>query len=136
MILAPPGGGMYGPTVLLVGEDPETLTRRASILAVAGHDVETAVGHDRGILACAARTFDVIVIEAHTEFEAEKLALDIAVVAPCSEIVNVNRWHNAGLARQDEPGFLLSLLAAAVQPAIIHDEIVARRSHGRRRSSR
>lgn len=127
---------MYGPKVLLVGEDSEALSRRANILSVAGHEVETALGRDRGILTCSAQTFDVIVIESRTEFEAEKLALDIGVVAPASEIVNVNRWHNAGLARQDEPGFLLSLLAAAVQPAIRRGELAARRVSHRRRSSR
>ena len=127
---------MYGPKVLLVGEDSETLNGRAKVLSDGGHEVEIAIGHDRGILACSARTFDVIVIEAPSEFEAEKLALDIAVVAPASEIVNVNRWREAGLSAEHEPGFLLSLLAAAVQPAVARHGALMRRAPARRRSSR
>lgn len=123
---------MYGPTILLIGESLEALRRRAELLARGGHDVEVAVGRDRGILACSACTFDVIVIEAATEFEAEKLARDVSIVAPSSELVNLNRWYERGLTSDHEAGFLLSLLTTALKPVV--------RSHAapraRRRSSR
>lgn len=122
---------MYGPRVLLIGENLDALRRRADLIARGDHDVEIALGRDRGILACAARTFDVIVIEAPTEFESEKLAADVSIVAPASELVNLNRWYRSGLTSEHEAGFLLSLLATALKPPIVRSHVAPR---ARRRS--
>jgi len=107
---------MYGPKILLIAEDSAALRRRAEVLEGGGHEVEVAAGRNQGILACSAQTFDLIVIEAGTDAEAQNLALDIAVVAPASEIVNVNQWHSAGLDAENEPGFLLSLVTMVRAP--------------------
>jgi len=107
---------MYGTRILLIGEDHDELLRRAEVVSAVGHEVEVAIGRHRGILACGARLFDYIVITASCDEDAAALARDVATVSPASEVVNVNQWQAAGLEPEHEPGFLLSLLTAAVQP--------------------
>lgn len=108
---------MYTPSILLIGDDAESLCRRAELLARAGREVEFAVGGNRGILACTARLFDVIVVFADDDGAAEKLAFDLGIVSPVSEILNVNKWYAAGLRPEHEPGLLLSFFAGAIHPA-------------------
>jgi len=107
---------MYGTRILLIGEDHDALLRRAEVVSTVGQEVEIAIGRHRGILACGARLFDYIFVTAPCDEDADALARDVATVSPASEVVNVNQWRAAGLEPEHEPGFLLSLLTAAVQP--------------------
>jgi hypothetical protein len=122
---------MYGTRILLIGDDHDALLRRAEVISSAGHEVEMAVGRDRGILACAARFFDYIFVTAAQDDDALALVRDIETVSSGSEVVNVNHWRAAGLQPEHEPGFLLSLLTAAVPPIAAADQRT-----GRRRSAR
>lgn len=123
---------MYETRILLIGDDNEALVRRAEVISSAGHEVEIAVGRHRGILACGARLFDYIFVTAWSDEDAAALARDVATVSPASEVVNVNHWRAAGLAPEHEPGFLLSLLTAAVPPIAAASDHSATRTPKRR----
>jgi hypothetical protein len=127
---------MYGTRILLIGDDDDALLCRAEVISSAGHEVEIAIGRDRGILACAARFFDYIFVTARNDDAALALVRDIETVSPASEVVNVNQWRAAGLQAEHEPGFLLSLLTAAVQPIAAAQDHSTMRAAGKRRSAR
>ena len=101
--------------ILSIGTDARLTSVRNSLLQSQGHRVSAVSNRHAAILTVGATHYDLaIVCHSIPLADAQKLARDIRIVAPRTEVLCLGEWEHVGLDEIRSPEFLLDVVQSCV----------------------